>query len=140
MMSPHQTGADDVGGPTVAPRTGAKSIFISYARRDHEKTRQVVEGLEMLGNDVWLDEGLVAGQEWWDAILARIRSADVFVQTISPAAMKSVACDRERKYAHALGKPILPVALEPVAGSVLPSDVAELHFIDYSAATPEAAF
>jgi hypothetical protein len=123
---------------TTAPAGGRnKSIFVSYARADLEKVHQVVEGLRLLGRDVWLDESLIGGQAWWDAILTRIRECAVFVQAISPAAARSEACTSERLYAASLGKPILPVFLEALPTSVLPTDLAVLQYVDYTEDAPE---
>ena len=124
--------------PTEAPPTRVPgTVFVSYARGDREKVGQVVEGLRLLGKNVWLDEALVGGQSWWDTILAQIRACDVMVQTISPATARSEACNSERKYAAALGKPIQPVFLERMPTAALPEDLAVLQYVDYTDPTPE---
>jgi TIR domain-containing protein/interferon-induced transmembrane protein len=117
-----------------------RSIFVSYARQDQAKAREMVEGLRVLGSNVWFDEGLVGGQEWWDEILEHIRTCDIFVQALSASATKSAACDNERRYAVALGKHVLPVMLEAIPGPLLPGDVAGLQFIDYVDAGAGSAF
>jgi hypothetical protein len=114
--------------------------FVSYARDDRPKVRTVVEGLRTLGVDVWVDESLTGGQQWWDTILARVRACDMFVQSVSPAAVDSEACTGERAYARALGKPVLPVVVEHVPPELLPPDLAILHLIDYGEVTADAAF
>jgi hypothetical protein len=125
-------------GPAVAATDRhQQKIFVSYARQDRDKIRNVVEGLRLLGNDVWFDEELSGGQAWWDTILQRIRSADVFVQTITPSSARSQACESERHYATAVGKPVLPVFLEELPTSILPSDLAVLQAVDYLDESPE---
>jgi uncharacterized integral membrane protein len=139
----HRQVGDDTEATPVAARDSAprqKSIFLSYARQDQEKARQIVEGLRMLDHGVWFDEGLVGGQEWWDEILERIRDCDIFIQAVSGSAMKSAACQSERKYAAALRKKVIPVTLERLPGALLPGDLAGLQFIDYVDATPASAF
>jgi hypothetical protein len=137
-----QIGDDTEATPVAArePTQRQKSIFLSYARHDQEKARQIVEGLRMLDHGVWFDEGLVGGQEWWDEILERIRDCDIFIQAVSESAMKSAACQSERKYAAALRKKVIPVTLERLPGALLPGDLAGLQFIDYVDATPASAF
>ncbi|MGE5689094.1 MAG: TIR domain-containing protein [Pseudomonadota bacterium] len=137
MTTPRRT---DDGSARDGRGRAHTSVFVSYARQDHERVRQVVDGLRLLAADVWLDESLVAGEAWWEEILEHIRACDVFVQTLSTAALKSPPCESERRYAAALGKPILPVALERVPPSTLPGDLAGLQFVNYSEATPESAF
>jgi hypothetical protein len=60
----------------------------------------------------------------------------VFVQAISAAA-RAEACTSERLYAASLGKPILPVFLEALPTSVLPTDLAVLQYVDYTEDAPE---
>ena len=117
-----------------------RRVFVSYAREDRTRTRPVVDGLRLLGADVWVDEELTGGQQWWDAILERIRACDVFAQAVSPTSVDSEACMSERAYALALAKPVLPVLVAPVAAEVMPSDLAVLHMVDYREATAEEAF
>jgi hypothetical protein len=116
------------------------NVFVSYARRDHEEVMPVVQGLRLLGKNVWFDEALVGGQAWWDGILGHIRACDVFVQGVTRRALESEACTRERRYAVSLGKPILPVLVEAVPTDVLPAELATVQFVDYTSATSESAF
>lgn len=117
-----------------------KRVFISYAREDRLAVDAVVEGLRSLGNEAWLDTSLAGGQAWWDAILDEILDCDVFLEAMSPSALESEACNREREYAHALSKPILPVLVRAVSMEALPSDLALLQCVDYTAPTADAAF
>jgi hypothetical protein len=114
-------------------------VFLSYARADKHLARPVVEGLRVLGHEVWLDEEVTGGQAWWNAILEALRKADVVVAAVSERALDSRACVRERSYASALGKPILPVAIEPVMPDLLPSELAQLNFVEYSTPDVQAA-
>lgn len=115
-------------------------MFLSYARRDAEKVARLEDGLRSFGAHVWLDDALVGGHEWWDAILREIRQADVFVHAISPAGVDSEACTRERAYARALGKPIVPVIVEPTDTNLLPDDLSRLQLVAFTEPGPEHAF
>lgn len=106
-------------------------VFLSYARADKHLARPLVEGLRMLGHQVWVDEDVTGGQAWWDLILETLRNADVVVAAVSERALDSHACVRERSYASALGKPILPVLIEPVMPDLLPPELAKIHFVEY---------
>ena len=79
--------------------------------------------------------------EWWKEILRRIREADVFVYVASAASISSQACQRELKYALALGKPILPVrtADGPRVES-LPAAIQALQLLDYRTADKAVVF
>jgi hypothetical protein len=112
-------------------------VFLSYARADKQLVRPLVEGLRMLGHEVWIDEDLTGGTAWWNLILESLRNADAIVAAVSERALDSQACVRERSYASALGKPILPVVVEAVIPDLLPPELALLHFVQYE--TPDAS-
>jgi hypothetical protein len=117
-----------------------KEIFVSYAREDVAVVEDVVRGLDAIGASAWVDRSLSAGQEWWDEILQRIRGCDVFLQVVSRAAIGSLACTRERTYARALGKPVLPVLVETFPVALLPPDIAGVQCVDYSGTNSQQAF
>ncbi len=112
-------------------------IFLSYARQDVTLVLALAEDLRALGNTVWWDEELSAGQIWWDRILDQIRRCDVFVFALSPTALDSHACRREWEYAAVLGKPILPVLVtEGVGATPLPPVLATIRIFINVAALP----
>ncbi len=107
-------------------------VFISYSREREATVRDLAEDVRSLGNTVWFDEALSGGQRWWDRILETIRDCDVFVMLLDPDSLASTACRREYDYAHALGKPILPVLVsDDVKVSLLPPALAEIQHVDY---------
>ena len=108
------------------------ATFVSYARQDRELVGGLKVDLERLGREVWIDEKLRGGQEWWDEILAAIRSCDLFVWTVSPASVKSTACKAELTYASDLGRPVLPIMIKPVAIGLTPQRVANAQIVDYT--------
>lgn len=113
--------------------------FVSYARADAERVATIEKRLRQLDYDVWLDLALKGGQAWWDEILSRIRQCDVFIAVVSPASLNSRACAREREYADALGKPVLPVGIVPL-GPALPTELSRRQVVDYSTPGEDAAF
>jgi hypothetical protein len=117
----------------------SRVAFVSYSREDEARVERMKDRLTQLGFEVWLDKNLRGGQAWWDVILDKIRSCEVFVMIVSDASLQSHACAVEREYAHAVGKPVVPVA---IANTRLPkpSDIQTLQIIDYSAPTEDAAF
>jgi hypothetical protein len=92
----------------------------------------------VLAYDVWQDESLEGGQDWWDVIIDKIKDCDVFVQAVSSHALESEACTRERNYAKALAKPIMPIGLDAV-GLDLPSDLAGVQVVDFKERSPETS-
>src|ERR687894_188243 len=107
-------------------------VFISYAREDSTALRTLQDGLQTLNHEVWFDQRLNGGQDWWDLILQRIRQCDVMIVAVSPALLESDAAVREREYARLLGKPLLPAQVDPVLPELLPADIASLQMVDYT--------
>lgn len=86
-------------------------LFISYAHADIRKVERLAEILERAGHEVWFDQAIPGGDDWWQTILTNIEAADVFIFALSPPATRSEACRAEYQYALDLHKPILPVML-----------------------------
>ncbi len=109
-----------------------RSAFESYSRSDKIVAAQIERDLVDIGLEVWRDERLSGGQEWWDTILASIRSADVFVVVVSDSSLESVPCARELEYADALGKHILPIRVDPgTSPKLAPPALASKEWLDY---------
>jgi TIR domain len=108
-----------------------RKVFISYARQNRPDIDQLAEHLCVLGCETWLDSSLPGGQDWWQEILRRIADCDTFIAVISRAALNSTICKREFDWAEALGKPVLPVAVEPPP-KALPRRFSIRQVVDYS--------
>jgi streptogramin lyase len=108
-----------------------RKVFVSYARANRPHVEQLVEHLGVLDCQTWFDSSLRGGQDWWEQILDRITDCDVFIAIISREALNSVACQREFDWAEALGKPVLPVALQPPS-QALPLRFSRRQIVDYS--------
>lgn len=124
----------------IETRREPRNLFVSYARKDRELLVPILEGIQRLNVTVWMDQRLEGGQSWWDEILDQIRRCDAVLVPISGALLSSEACKSERQYAKALGKSILPIVIQPVPSHSLPSDLALLQIIDYTAPGAQAAF
>jgi sugar lactone lactonase YvrE len=106
--------------------------FISYARADLAIVERLKDGLALGGCQVWMDLQTGGGRDWWAAIMEQVRGCDLFIAVLSPAGLQSLACTREREYATALGKPVLPVRVAPVSARILPPALARVNIIDYT--------
>jgi hypothetical protein len=110
---------------------GTGRVFISYSRKDQEAVKRVAAELDQLGQEVWLDQELSGGQQWWDAILDQIRECRCFIFGLSETSLNSLACRSELDYAHALARPIIPVLVgQPVPDPILPPMLAETQRVD----------
>lgn len=110
-------------------------VFVSYAVVDSAIQARLVDALRRQQHSVWFD-GLLAnrgGQRWWDDICEQIRTAELFVFALSENSLKSVACQREYEYAHALHKRILPVKIADFNYKIdLPQALSELQIVDFT--------
>lgn len=117
------------------------SIFISYNRKSAFIAKALAEDIEAIGHVAWYDNDLSGGQAWWDQILAKVRTCDIFVFVLDMQALNSTACIREYVYADQLGKPILPIlGTEGVSLNLLPAALSKIQFVDYRIPDRNAAF
>ncbi len=114
------------------------AVFISYSSRDKVLLEKVVKALRQAHEQVWLDEELSGGEAWWRKILEQIRDCEVFVAALSKNSSESKPCLAEVQYAEALGKPILPVQIGPMASMRL-NPLAAMQIIDYQNPTIETS-
>jgi TIR domain len=115
-------------------------LVITYSSADRDKIRPLLDGLHRLRYQVWFDQELSGGQEWWDVILGRIRACDALLLALSPAVIDSEPCAREMSYARAVGKPILPVMIERVRLELLPKHIASVQIVDFTDPAGKAPF
>jgi len=116
-----------------------RQLFVSYARENKPDVDELVRHLDALGYQAWVDSSLRGGQTWWDEILRRISGCDAFIAIVSRSSLNSAACKRELEWGLALGKPVLPVAVEHLP-EALPRHFSVRQIVDYSEPGQEAAF
>jgi hypothetical protein len=143
FLGPDSTSIESPGEAameTAEQTSRTRRLFITYAREDRELVQQLRGGLERLRHEVWVDDRLSVGQEWWAEILDQIRRCDALIVALSPALLESQASATERAYARQLGKVLLPVCVRPVRPELLPADLAHLQLVDYCTPGAPAAF
>jgi len=114
-------------------------IVVSYAREDRPVATELVHTLTEFGHEPWSDAGAHSGGRWWDEILAQIRGCDLLLVVMSPALPASKACALERQYAFALRRHVLPAVVAPISMQGLPSDLVQIHMLDYTRRDAAAA-
>ena len=103
-------------------------IFVSYARVDKPYCIRIIETLH--AHDVWYDQRLYAGQDWWKEILRRLDWSEVFVYLLSPDSVASLYCRRELELALRLKRDIIPVLIN--SETVLPETMKDWQYVDLS--------
>ena len=86
-------------------------IFISYSRRDQTYARKLAEDLRQRGFDVWIDDRIDYGDQWFNEIENAIAACGAFVVIMSPDSRKSQWVQREILIAQREGKAIFPALL-----------------------------
>lgn len=109
----------------------ALRIFVSYAREDRAIARSLCDDLSIVRYDAFIDDELSGGHAWWDTLLERIRSCDVFLPILSTHWLDSVPCRLEAQYAIELDRNLLPVAIEEVSPRLMPAPIAETQWVRY---------
>lgn len=110
-------------------------LFISYARVDKPYCIQIVSALEV--HEIWYDQRLHAGQNWWKEIMRRLEWCEGFVYLLSPESVASEYCKREYELARHLGRFIFPVLIQ--RDTVIPESLSDIQYIDFcSGLTNEA--
>ena len=103
-------------------------IFVSYARADKPYCIRIIETLH--AHDVWYDQRLYAGQDWWQEILRRLEWCEVFLYLLSPDSVTSQYCRRELELALRLKRDIIPVMI--TRNTVLPENMRDWQYVDLS--------
>jgi formylglycine-generating enzyme required for sulfatase activity len=103
-------------------------LFISYARVDKYYCSQIVAMLDV--HDIWFDNRLQAGQQWWDEIQRSLEWCEGFVYLLSPDSVSSKYCLMEFDIAKALGKHIFPILIQ--GRTQIPADLQHIQHVDMS--------
>lgn len=103
-------------------------LFICYARVDRPYCAQIVNTLSE--HDVWFDQRLYAGDEWWKEILRRLDWCEGFIYLMSPASVESQYCRKELEIALRLKRPIFPVLVS--SKTQIPAILSAMHYVDIS--------
>jgi len=112
-----------------------KHIFFSYSRSDREITDRIVDELESVGYDVWIDrEGIAGGARWSEEIVNKITDSAAFIIALSLNSVTSRNVQKELSLADGKEKHIIPVELDAVEiPPTLEFHLAGLQKIDFSA-------
>ena len=105
-------------------------VFISYSRRDEPFVERLREALAGSDKDVWVDrEDIGPAVVWRREIELGIEGADIFAFVISPDSLRSEPCRREREYAQARNKRIVPLLRREPDGIAVPDELASRNYI-----------
>lgn len=106
-------------------------LFISYARRDENVVRKLVDALRDAGQEIWIDtEDIPVAMPWRKEIADAIAGAEAVVVIVTPSWLASQPCAAEAQHALSLAKRIVPVYGEGVDKSRVEPRLLELQWIE----------
>ncbi len=94
-------------------------IFVSYSRADSDYARRLVDHLTRAGFNVWMDNRIDHGEDWWLTIVKALKHCAAFIVIMTPSSDESRWVQREVTIADNLGKPAFPLLLR---GDLLESE------------------
>lgn len=86
-------------------------IFISYSKKDRDYARKLADHLLSLGFDIWIDDQIDYGDDWWRTIVRAIRGAKAFIVIMTNDSDASEWVQREVTLADKSKIPAFPVWL-----------------------------
>jgi formylglycine-generating enzyme required for sulfatase activity len=86
-------------------------IFISYSKHNQEYARKLADHLLSQGFDVWIDDQIDYGEDWWRTIVRAIRGAKAFVVIMTDESDASDWVQREVTLADKNKIPAFPLWL-----------------------------
>jgi formylglycine-generating enzyme required for sulfatase activity len=87
-------------------------VFISYSKKNQEYARKLADHLLSLGFDVWIDDRIDYGDDWWRTIVRNIRSAQAFIVIMTDESDASEWVQREVTLADKHKVPAFPIWLD----------------------------
>lgn len=104
-------------------------VFLSYAREDAARARQIAEGLERAGLDVFWDNEIPPGTTWADYIELKLSQCKALIVLWSAQSTKSQSVREEARLGRDKGV-LIPVMLD---ASPLPFGFGEVQAADLTA-------
>jgi formylglycine-generating enzyme len=86
-------------------------VFISYSKKNRDYVRRLADHLLELGFDVWIDDRIDYGNDWWCTIVRAIRDAKAFIVIMTDESDQSVWVQREVTLADKHKIPAFPIWL-----------------------------
>jgi WD40 repeat protein len=116
-------------------------LFLSHSGRDRDATEWVRQRLHAAGfTTVFVDfdpeHGILPGRDWEQELYSQLRRCDAVVFLASAASIASRWCFAEVTLARSLGRPVLPLRLQPDAALPLLDDVQSVALNDDGSGFP----
>lgn len=118
--------------PPTAAENSSGYIFISYSKKQGAYARGLTDHLVASGFDVWIDDRIEYGSNWWNTIVETIRQSAALVVIMTPDSLASEWVQLEVQLAKKWKKPVFPLLLQgenwPLFELTQYVDVSDQHF------------
>ena len=104
-------------------------VFISYSHRRADDAQRLVQRLESIGYNVFIDAKIIAGEDYERRILVELESAHAVVALWDNQTVDSQPVLDECRRANKLDK-LIPVILEPISLEKLPFQLSSIQYIE----------
>jgi TIR domain/WD domain, G-beta repeat len=116
----------------LSGQTGTE-VFVSYSRKDSDFARKLNLELQLNGQTTWFDqESIASGSDFQLEINRGIENSLNFLFLISPDSVISPYCKDEVLYAKKQGKRMISVLCRPTDLELIPIELRERQWIDFS--------
>ena len=113
------------------------SIFVSFSHKDSELAKPILNELDVLNLNYWIDDHIEPGEAWVDTIEDALNEASVFVLLLSPDFVASEWSMYEMGHAitafKRTGAILIPVIIKDV---VIPRFVKNIQYLDATSMSP----
>jgi len=107
--------------------------FLSYSVDNKTAKEKIYKSLIRRGITVWTHTNdIEKGEDFESAIKRGIEQADNFIYFISKESIESEYCYMELVYSIKLNKRIIPILIDKLDISVIPSEIKKMQYIDFS--------
>lgn len=118
--------------PPTAAENSSGYLFISYSKKQGTYARGLADHLIASGFDVWIDDRIEYGSNWWNTIVETIRQSAALVVIMTPDSLASEWVQFEVQLAKKWKKPVFPLLLQgenwPLFELTQYVDVSDQHF------------
>lgn len=109
-------------------QTSQIRFFINSSRSDALIAKEIVKILQSSGYEIWIDDMLSGGKNWWNEIERIIRECNGMIYLLSPDSVKSEWCAQELDMALDLKKVVIPILVRPDAE--IPESLSHINYLD----------
>lgn len=108
-----------------------RKVFTCYSH-DDATSLMIIQRLRNAPElDVWYDDLILPGDDWWKAIAAEIAACDIFVYFASPHSNQSPYCQKELALAFEHSKTCIPVLVASKRGPMaVPIEIERIHWLE----------